>query len=64
MPVTGNSLGQDERLIYSYQHVMSGFTAKLTEEEAESLLGNNGVVSTHLDTMLDLHTTHTLPLIM
>uniref|UniRef100_A0A7N0U150 Uncharacterized protein n=1 Tax=Kalanchoe fedtschenkoi TaxID=63787 RepID=A0A7N0U150_KALFE len=59
LPTSTESSGQEERLVYSYQHVASGFAARLTQEEAEELLLKDGVVSTRAARMLSLHTTHT-----
>ncbi|CAM8876887.1 unnamed protein product [Rhodiola kirilowii] len=59
LPTTTEGFGPDERLVYSFQHVASGFAARLTELEAEELLKKDGVVSAEVDVMLNLHTTHT-----
>ncbi|KAA8522317.1 hypothetical protein F0562_012990 [Nyssa sinensis] len=48
-----------QRLIYSYQHVISGFAARLTEEEVEAIKKKDGFVSASPERMLRLQTTHT-----
>ncbi|KDP25552.1 hypothetical protein JCGZ_20708 [Jatropha curcas] len=46
------------RIIYSYQHVASGFAAKLTAEEAKGMEQKDGFVSARPQKILPLHTTH------
>ncbi|KAG7029593.1 CO(2)-response secreted protease [Cucurbita argyrosperma subsp. argyrosperma] len=44
-------------LIHQYHHAFKGFSAMLTEEEASSLSGVDGIVSVFPDPTLQLHTT-------
>ncbi|XP_068658336.1 CO(2)-response secreted protease-like [Aristolochia californica] len=44
-------------LIHSYNHAFIGFSAMLTEEEANALSEKDGVVSVFRDPVLQLHTT-------
>ncbi|KAG6484740.1 hypothetical protein ZIOFF_053265 [Zingiber officinale] len=46
-----------ESLVYSYQRSFSGFAAKLTTEEAETLNGMKGIVSVFLSKIMELRTT-------
>ncbi|KDP25555.1 hypothetical protein JCGZ_20711 [Jatropha curcas] len=57
-----NSFSSDQvqpRLIHSYHHVVTGFAAKLTAEEAKAIEIKEGVVLARPQRMLTLHTTHT-----
>ncbi|KMZ65326.1 Subtilisin-like serine protease [Zostera marina] len=53
--------GEDrkERLVYSFGHTFSGFVARLTEEELESMRGRSGFLHAHPDKIRKTHTTHT-----
>ena len=44
-------------LVHSYEHGISGFTARLSAAEAQSIAKNPGVVSVFPDTVYQLHTT-------
>ncbi|XP_059661692.1 subtilisin-like protease 4 [Cornus florida] len=48
-----------QRLIYSYRHVISGFAARLNEEEVEAMKKKDGFVSASPGRMVRLQTTHT-----
>ncbi|KAA8521953.1 hypothetical protein F0562_012733 [Nyssa sinensis] len=54
-------LENQQRLIYSYQHVISGFAARLTEEEVEAMKKEGWVCvsKSRKETMLQVQTTHT-----
>ncbi|KAK7330666.1 hypothetical protein VNO77_24864 [Canavalia gladiata] len=57
-PTIMNSKEQP-RMIYSYRNVMSGFAARLTQEELKAVENKNGFISAHPERMLHLQTTHT-----
>ncbi|KAK7314929.1 hypothetical protein VNO77_33459 [Canavalia gladiata] len=50
-------MDNEERIIYTYQNAFHGVAAKLTEEEAEKLEAEEGVVAIFPDTKYELHTT-------
>ncbi|PSR99563.1 CO(2)-response secreted protease [Actinidia chinensis var. chinensis] len=54
------SLSKRERnaLVRTYKNGFSGFAARLTKEEAKSMVDKPGVVSVFPDPILKLHTTH------
>ena len=52
-----NEEEDEQRLIYTYQSAFHGMAARLTEEEAERLEGQNGVVSVLPEVRYELHTT-------
>ncbi|XXG67293.1 hypothetical protein AAC387_Pa06g0675 [Persea americana] len=56
--ITGSADGND-RLVYSYQHVMNGFAAILSEDEVKAMEKKDGFISAYPDRMLPLHTTYT-----
>ncbi|KAL3645368.1 hypothetical protein CASFOL_010548 [Castilleja foliolosa] len=47
----------DDSLLYSYKHVISGFAARLTAGELESMKKKDGFISAHPETMHQLSTT-------
>ncbi|KAM0935452.1 putative tripeptidyl-peptidase II [Dioscorea sansibarensis] len=49
----------DPRLLYSYHHVITGFAAKLTEDELEAVESREGFVYAQQDQAHILHTTNT-----
>ncbi|KAK9045245.1 hypothetical protein V6N11_059132 [Hibiscus sabdariffa] len=51
------SEGDEDRIIYSYQNAFHGVAAQLTEEEAERLKEEDGVVAILPETKYQLHTT-------
>ncbi|XP_030443490.2 subtilisin-like protease 1 [Syzygium oleosum] len=59
LPATAISSNQEERMVHSYQHVISGFAAKLTAEEAQAIREKDGVLYVRQEKVLPLHTTHT-----
>ncbi|XXG67291.1 hypothetical protein AAC387_Pa06g0674 [Persea americana] len=56
--ITGSEDGYD-RMVYSYQHVMTGFAAMLSEDEVKAMEKKDGFISASPDQLLPLHTTHT-----
>ncbi|KAJ4848286.1 hypothetical protein Tsubulata_017956, partial [Turnera subulata] len=58
LPFNAASSEQRQRLLYSYRNVISGFSARLTEEEVKAMEQKNGFVSARPERMLRLHTTH------
>ncbi|KAI7754734.1 hypothetical protein M8C21_018233 [Ambrosia artemisiifolia] len=52
-----DSKQEEERVVYTYRSAFHGIAARLTEEEAERLSTNNGVVSILPDTKYELQTT-------
>ncbi|XXG58821.1 hypothetical protein AAC387_Pa04g1026 [Persea americana] len=56
--ITGSADGYD-RMVYSYQHVMTGFAALLSEDEVKAMEKKDGFISAYPDELLPLHTTHT-----
>ncbi|KAI3422771.1 uncharacterized protein J3R85_011866 [Psidium guajava] len=59
LPPTSASSNQEQRMVHSYRHVLSGFVAKLTAEEAQALRDKDGVLHVRPEKTLSLHTTHT-----
>ncbi|KAF8031916.1 hypothetical protein BT93_D0971 [Corymbia citriodora subsp. variegata] len=45
LPTPATSSNQEQRMVHSYRHVLSGFAAKLTTEEAKSIRERDGVLS-------------------
>ncbi|KAJ1419164.1 Peptidase S8/S53 domain [Sesbania bispinosa] len=59
MPPTVMSSQEQPRMIYSYQNVLSGFAARLTQEELRTVQEKNGFISAHPERILRRQTTHT-----
>ncbi|TKY55371.1 Subtilisin protease SBT1.7 [Spatholobus suberectus] len=59
MPPTIMRSEEQPRMIYSYRNVMSGFAARLTEEELRAVEKKNGFISAHPERILHPQTTHT-----
>ncbi|KAL5217317.1 hypothetical protein ABZP36_018001 [Zizania latifolia] len=56
---TTDPAGDDgPRIIYSYSHVLTGFAARLTDEEAETLRKKEGCLRLYPEEFLPLATTH------
>ncbi|KAF8021521.1 hypothetical protein BT93_G1843 [Corymbia citriodora subsp. variegata] len=58
LPATTAGSNQEQRMVHSYRHVLSGFAAKLTAEEAKAIGEKDGVLDVRPETVLSLHTTH------
>ncbi|KAL3738069.1 hypothetical protein ACJRO7_019577 [Eucalyptus globulus] len=59
LPTTATSSHQEQRMVHSYRHALSGFAAKLTAEEAKAIREKDGVLYVRPEKVLSLHTTHT-----
>nr|KAJ0202487.1 hypothetical protein LSAT_V11C600334580 [Lactuca sativa] len=59
LPFRLASLEKEEPLLYSYQNVVSGFSARLTDADIEAMRKKDGFVSAHQERILKLQTTHT-----
>ncbi|XP_015161399.1 subtilisin-like protease SBT1.2, partial [Solanum tuberosum] len=57
---TSDSSREAPRLIYSYRNVLTGFAAKLSQEDIKEMEKMEGFVSAHPDEILNLHTTHSV----
>ncbi|PIN06604.1 Cucumisin [Handroanthus impetiginosus] len=55
---TTDSSSEHERLLYSYQNVISGFSARLTAEEVEAMKEKDGFISARPERMYHPLTTH------
>uniref|UniRef100_A0A453HE50 Subtilisin-like protease n=1 Tax=Aegilops tauschii subsp. strangulata TaxID=200361 RepID=A0A453HE50_AEGTS len=47
------------KMLYSYDTVLHGFSARLTEQEASDMAGMDGVLAVNPETRYELHTTRT-----
>ncbi|KAK9277603.1 hypothetical protein L1049_007148 [Liquidambar formosana] len=59
LPVSIASSNQQQRMVYSYRNVVTGFAARLTAEEAKAMEEKDGFVSARPERRLSLQTTHT-----
>uniref|UniRef100_A0A2K2B5Q1 Uncharacterized protein n=1 Tax=Populus trichocarpa TaxID=3694 RepID=A0A2K2B5Q1_POPTR len=59
LPVSTASSEKQQRMLYAYQNVMSGFAARLTQEEVKSMEEKDGFLSARPERILHLQTTHT-----
>ncbi|OUZ99470.1 Peptidase S8/S53 domain [Macleaya cordata] len=60
LPTTiASSTSESQRMVYSYHNVISGFAARLTEEEVKAMAKKDGFISAQPDRISRLHTTHT-----
>ncbi|KAJ3685507.1 hypothetical protein LUZ61_014671 [Rhynchospora tenuis] len=53
------SVSDSAKILYSYNTVVHGFSTRLTEEEAEALADQYGVLSVNPEVRYELHTTRT-----
>ncbi|KAJ4848292.1 hypothetical protein Tsubulata_017965, partial [Turnera subulata] len=54
-----NLNSNQDRLVYSYRNVATGFAAKLTAAEAKAMQNKEGFISARPQKVLRIHTTHT-----
>ncbi|KAL4019016.1 hypothetical protein IC575_022651 [Cucumis melo] len=59
LPTSLDNEEEQPTLLYSYRNVMSGFSARLTEEHVKAMEEKDGFVSARRETIVHLHTTHT-----
>ncbi|WVZ11838.1 hypothetical protein V8G54_016368 [Vigna mungo] len=59
LPPTIMSSEEQPRIIYSYRHVISGFSARLTEQELREVEKKDGFIYARPEMMLHPQTTHT-----
>ncbi|KAI4367929.1 hypothetical protein MLD38_016552 [Melastoma candidum] len=60
LPVQLSGTEGRRRVVYSYRHVISGFAARLTRDEALAVSLQEGVVMVQEEMVYSLHTTHSL----
>ncbi|XP_031264972.1 subtilisin-like protease SBT1.4 [Pistacia vera] len=58
LPVSTSNSDEEQRMVYSYNTVVSGFAAKLSPEEVKEMEKKQGFVAAHVEKILPLHTTH------
>lgn len=56
---TASSEEQQPQMLYTYHNVLSGFAARLTEEDVRAMEEKDGFVSAHPERILHPQTTHT-----
>ncbi|XP_059442023.1 subtilisin-like protease 4 [Corylus avellana] len=59
LPTTTASSDTQPRMLYSYRNVISGFSARLTQEEVKAMEEKDGFMSAHPERILHPQTTHT-----
>ncbi|KAE8055199.1 hypothetical protein FH972_012057 [Carpinus fangiana] len=59
LQITNEGKEKQPRVVHSYQNVVAGFAARLTQEEAKAMEMKDGVLSVQQERILSLHTTHT-----
>lgn len=57
--ITTASSDEQPRMLYSYQEVISGFAARLTQEEVRAMTEMDGFVAAHPERVFHRKTTHT-----
>jgi subtilisin family serine protease len=58
MPTTTTSSDKQPRMLYSYQNVISGFAARLAQEQVRAIEEKDGFVAAHPERILHPQTTH------
>ncbi|KAL5541008.1 hypothetical protein UlMin_042581 [Ulmus minor] len=59
LPTTTASSENQPRLLYSYQNVISGFSARLTEDQVRAMEHKDGFIAAQPERILKKQTTHT-----
>ncbi|PWA96445.1 Peptidase S8/S53 domain-containing protein [Artemisia annua] len=59
LPVSLASSEKQDPILYLYKNVVSGFAARLTDADVESMSKKDGFVSAHPERILKVQTTHT-----
>ncbi|CAN1332752.1 Subtilisin-like protease 4 [Linum perenne] len=59
LPMSIASSREEDRMIYAYDHVISGFAAKLTDAEVTDMEKKDGFVQAYPETIYHPQTTHT-----
>ncbi|XP_021901702.1 subtilisin-like protease SBT1.2 [Carica papaya] len=59
MPLASTSSDSVQRMVYEYRNVISGFAARLTEEEVQAMKTMDGFLAAYPERNLRLQTTHT-----
>ncbi|CAN0907432.1 Subtilisin-like protease 4 [Linum grandiflorum] len=58
LPTILSDEGEEDRLLYAYHEVVSGFSARLTPEEVKSMEDKNHFISARPEKSIKRHTTH------
>nr|XP_043615764.1 subtilisin-like protease [Erigeron canadensis] len=53
-----NSITEKPKIVYAYHHVITGFSAKMSAEQAEAMTNMIGVAEVRPESLFQLHTTH------
>ena len=58
LPIDRAALESQQHMLYTYMHVITGFAARLTQEEVTAMQEKPGFVSAQPEKSYRLHTTH------